>query len=343
MIDKRKLAIGQSYNIFVPDWDKFKSACLKDDSLKPSISRYQANTPLVFVMDNFRCGRIEILKNSDNKQDSEDKDNAEQWILKLNKEINVEKCFMFYDPSEDRFMYAKECDFEVKEALTLPAVYTFERINEANFNRLAYALNATQTKVDAFNFYFSKKDNVSFDLFWEKLLNFIFPYNKVRSGGKFLIQNQDGSFDGEELDKEILSFLQGQSHEKFYRTIISYKKKKYKVFPVNDWQIIDSAPDNRVVIGGGKRGIILYSKKLDIYIAISGWNFSKLLINGFVINGKLLGSYGIILHNGETTLLLPENGKIFKQLRIADKERGGLFDDLITENSPVLEKTEEQK
>ena len=135
--------------------------------------------------------------------------------------------------------------------------------------------------------------------------------------------------------------MQGQSHEKFYRTIISYKKKKYKVFPVNDWQIIDSAPNDRVVIGGGKRGIILYSKKLDIYIAISGWNFSKLLINGFVINGKLLGSYGIILHNGETTLLLPENGKIFKQLRIADKERGGLFDDLITENSPALEKTEE--
>ena len=123
MINKSHLIVGQSYNIFVPNWDKFKSACLKDDSLKPSISRYQANTPLVFVMDNFRCGRIEILKNSDNKQDSEDKDNAEQWILKLNKEINVEKCFMFYDPSEDRFMYAKECDFEVKEALTLPAAY----------------------------------------------------------------------------------------------------------------------------------------------------------------------------------------------------------------------------
>ena len=343
MIINSHLIVCQSYNILVPDWNKFKEADLKDDSFKPSLTKRQADVTLVFVMSDFKCDRIEILPLSDtapsSNQDNEEK--QDDWVLKLSRDIEKNKNYMFYDPSDDRFIYADENDFQVKESISLPIVYSFERINEQNLNRLAYALNSNEIKKMGFNFYFSKQEVQASDLFWEKLLNLIFPFNKVRSGGKFLIQNQDGSFDGEELDEEILNFLRGQAHEKFYRTIIQYRKKKYKVFPTDDWQIIDKIPlDNEgnpmVVIGWFKRGITLYSKKLDICIAIPAWNFSKLLLNGFVINGKLMGSYGIILHRSETTLLIPENGNTFKKLKSCDKNQAGLFDNLIVANSPLI-------
>ena len=339
MIDKSTLVIGQSYNLLVPDWSKFKEADLKDDSFKPPLTKRQADATLVFVMSDFKCDRVEIFPIS---YIAGKKEKIDEWVLKLSKDIEKDKNYMFYDPSDDRFIYADENDFQVKESISLPIVYSFERINEQNLNRLAYALNASETKESGFNFYFSKQETQASDLFWEKLLNFIFPFNKVRSGGKFLIQNQDGSFDGEELDEEILNFLKGQAHEKSYRTIIQYKKKKYKVFPTDDWRIIDKVPlDNEgkpvVVIGGFKRGIMLRSDKLDICVAIPGWNLSKLLLNGFVINGKLMGSYGLILHRSETALLLPENGKLFKKLKAFDKNRAGLFDELIVTNSPLID------
>ena len=343
MINKSHLIVGQSYNILVPDWNKFKEADLKDDSFKPPLTKHQADITLVFVMSDFKCDRVEILPFFDtapsSNQDNEEK--QDEWVLKLNRDIEKNKNYMFYDPSDDRFIYTDENDFQVKESISLPVVYSFERINEQNLNRLAYALNSNETKKAGFNFYFPRQEIQASDLFWEKLLNLIFPFNKVRSGGKFLIQNQDGSFDGEELDEEILNFLRGQAHEKFYRTIIQYRKKKYKVFPTDDWQIIDKIPlDNEgkpmVVIGWFKRGITLYSKKLDICIAIPAWNFSKLLLNGFVINGKLMGSYGIILHRSETTLLIPENGNTFKKLKSCDKNQAGLFDNLIVANSPLI-------
>lgn len=340
MLDKSSLAIGQSYNILVPNWNEFKQADLKDDAFKPPLTHYQADVSLVFVMSDFKCDRVEIalLQTNDEAENNEEN----QFVLRLKRDIEKEgKLYMFYDPSDDRFMYAPEQAFEVKDSISLPMIYSFERINEQNLNRLAFALTASETKEGGFNFYFPKNEIQASDLFWEKLLNFIFPFNKVRSGGKFLIQNQDGNFDGEELDKEILNFLKGQAHEKYYRTIIQYKKRKYKVFPVNDWRIIDKVPldedgDPCVVIGCFKRGIMLRSDKLDICIAIPAWNFSKLLINGFIINGKLLGSYGIVLHRSETALLLPENGKAFKKLQAFDRNRAGLFDDLIVTNSPCF-------
>lgn len=339
MLDKSKLLAGQSYNILVEDWSKFKQANLKDDSFKTPIQEhYQADVSLVFVMKDFLCDQVEIVV-KDNKQDdfessAEIKDN----IIRLKRNTETKKNYMFYDPTDDRFIYAKESDFEVKDSLTLPAVYTFEKINEANLNRLAYVLNSKNIKSESFNFYFSKNEKDVSDIFYEKVLNFLFPYNKIRSGGKFLIQNPDGSFDSDNLDKEILYHLNGQSHEKYYRTIIRYKKKRYKVFPCNDWEIIDKVPVDEKgnpieVIGGEKRGIMLCSNKLNICIAIPAWNFSKLLVNGYVYHGKLLGTYGIILSRGETTLLLPSNGKLFKKLMALDRCSAGFFDELLIANN----------